>query len=88
LAAFSGVLDGFFILRDIPCTSKSTTSLPRDVFTLLALHFGLALVKRHKVLDLIVLWQRRRVVPRRVFDLSLVGRDGVVRGVALVGAVR
>jgi hypothetical protein len=54
---------------------------------LLTLDLRLPLVKRNIPLDLIHLWQRIRVVPRCVFDFGLVGRDGVVVGVALVGAV-
>jgi hypothetical protein len=55
---------------------------------LFTLNLRLPLVKCHIPLDLIHLRQRIRIIPRGILDLSLVGRDGVVVGVALVGAVR
>jgi hypothetical protein len=57
------------------------------IHLLLALDLRLALVERDKPLDLAHRRQRVRIVPRRVLDLGLVGRDGVVLRVALVGAV-
>jgi hypothetical protein len=57
------------------------------IYLLLALDLRLALVERDKPLDLAHRRQRVRIVPRRVLDLGLVGRDGVVLRVALVGAV-
>jgi hypothetical protein len=54
----------------------------------LTLHLGLALVKRNIALDLVHTRQRIRIVPRRVLDLGLVGRHGVVGRVALVRAMR
>lgn len=54
---------------------------------LLALHLRLPLIKGDVPLDLIHIGQRIGIIPRRIFDLSLVGCDGVVRGVAFVGAV-
>ena len=48
---------------------------------LLALHIRLALIKCHISFDLLVLGQRRGVIPRRVLDLGFVRRDGVVGSV-------
>jgi hypothetical protein len=55
---------------------------------LLTLHLGLAFVKGDIALDLVHAWQRVGIVPRCVLHFGLVGRDGVVRRVAFVGAVR
>lgn len=49
---------------------------------------SLCLVESNIVLDLLHLRQRIGVVPRRVLDLSLVRRYGVVRRVTLVWTVR
>jgi hypothetical protein len=76
----AGVLDGTFFL-----TFKFRTYTPRS---LLALHLGLALVKRNIPLDLVHARQGIGVVPGGVFDFSLVGRHGVVGRVAFVGAMR